>query len=238
MINSAPPAVTSGPHAQLLELYRSAWPALVDSLKAYPQLKEVSFPLLIHLDSTNYLSAARKLLCVGQQTFGWGGDGREVLSPEAFNRCLEDYRNFALGTNYTASPFWAACRKLYHSLNPDGPRNGYAWSNLIRVDQAGYRPSPEIENAVRTSFNVLGEEIAILKPDVVVFLTGPTYDQALEETFPKLSFSALENVSIREIARLRHPHLPIASYRVYHPNYLRRSKRWGLLDLIVDSSKA
>jgi hypothetical protein len=34
----------------------------------------------------------------------------------------------------------------------------------------------------------------------------------------------------RELARVEHPKLAAASYRTYHPGYLRRAGKWALVE--------
>lgn len=73
---------------------------------------------------------------------------------------------------------------------------------------------------------MLPGEIRITRPDSVVFLTGSRYDGRLRETFPGASLDPLS----RFVSRVSHPELPWHSYRINHPNYLRLSGNWYVLE--------
>jgi hypothetical protein len=102
------------------------------------------------------------------------------------------------------------------------------WSNLVKVDQNGERPSAQVE-AIISRYALVPREIAIIRPRAVFFLTGYTYDSRLQETFPGCQ---LEPVA-PAIDRVLHSDLPNASFRTYHPNYLRRGRRWDIIDTLI-----
>ena len=166
-----------------------------------------------------YRDTTVKLMVVGQQTNGWGhpDDGIEGL--------LAEYRSFGLGKTYVSSPFWHAAHEIYGSLNPDGPPRGFLWSNLIKVDVAQERPSPAIEELI-SSVGLLQHEVAITQPDVVVFFTGPWYDERLRATFPGVEYERVNDF----VNRLSHDALPERTFRSYHPGYLRRSGNWPVIE--------
>jgi hypothetical protein len=88
-------------------------------------------------------------------------------------------------------------------------------------------------------FNCLKEEIAVTKPDVVVFLSGPNYDGKINVQFnDEIEFKNFKDRHIRETAKLEHPDLPEHTYRIYHPNYLQRSKKGFLLEELIDHLKS
>ena len=71
-------------------------------------------------------------------------------------------------------------------------------------------------------YNILEEEIKIINPDIVLFLTGPYYDYYIEKQLKGVEFKTVENYGIRQFARVEHEALPKNSFRIYHPVYLRR----------------
>jgi hypothetical protein len=69
---------------------------------------------------------------------------------------------------------------------------------------------------------VLRDEMAILKPDIVLFLTGPDRDDDIRFHFPDVQFSMAGTESnLRRLAWLSSRDLPVASIRLYHPSYYR-----------------
>ena len=183
----------------------------------------VSAPHLIQVPE-GYAHASTRLMVVGQQTYGWG-EPPYVGSVELL---MAGYASFDLGNGYRRSPFWVASHKLHRALNPEGPERAFLWSNLVKVDCKGARPAPEIEDMV-SRLGLLQMEIELTNPDVVVFFTGPYYDDRLTATFPGVRFVDAG----RHIQRLEHPQLPKRSFRTYHPNYLRRSRNWSVLTELI-----
>lgn len=70
---------------------------------------------------------------------------------------------------------------------------------------------------------IFRKEVEILKPDAIVFVTGPNYDYILENTFLGLKkVHVNEEDDEREICFFKHRDLPEKSIRVYHPSYIYR----------------
>jgi hypothetical protein len=88
----------------------------------------------------------------------------------------------------------------------------------------------ELDAILSLQRGLLTAEIRVLKPTAVIFFTGPDYDVALRDEFPELSMRPLFDRTEREFARLSHPELPSETFRTYHPNFLRRRKKWEWLD--------
>ena len=183
----------------------------------------VSEPHLIQVPPT-YALASTRLMVVGQQTYGWG-DPPYVGSVQLL---MAGYASFDLGNGYRRSPLWMAAHKLHRALNPEGPERAFLWSNLVKVDQKGERPTPEVEE-MAARLGLLQMEIELTKPDVVIFFTGPDYDDRLKATFPSVRFVDAG----RLIHRLEHPHLPTRSFRTYHPKHLRLSRNWSVLTELI-----
>ena len=200
---------------KLSEMYsrvlHDIWPAL-------SAVGDLGGPLLIDVPDA-YRNATVKLMVVGQQTNGWGHpeDGIESL--------LALYSGFDLGKTYVRSPFWQAAHAIYESLNPAGPPRGFLWSNLIKVDVAQERPPRAIEELI-ASTGLLQHELSITQPNVVVFFTGPRYDDRLRATFPGVEYERVNDF----VDRLSHDELPGQTFRSYHPNYLQRSGNWTVIE--------
>ena len=71
-------------------------------------------------------------------------------------------------------------------------------------------------------------EIEIIKPDLVVFLTGPSYAQSMKDALHKYDLKKPNSdVFVREFSVLN-----TACLWTYHPNYLNRANLW---DRVIDS---
>ena len=215
---------------KLQRLYEKHWETLIASV---PTNQEYSFPFLMDMND-GYAESPIKLMIVGQQTNKWNPDwcrsdfGWEPME-NPVSTLMTVYRKFNRAVNYTNSPFWQAAHRLQEQTNPGSDRYGFMWSNLLRVDHKASRPT-EIEDAI-CRVPLLAKEIGIVKPDVLVFFTGPEYEARLISTFEGISLKAVPGYPFKFLAQLIHPLLPLHSYRTYHPNYLSRQK---MLKPIVD----
>jgi len=73
-------------------------------------------------------------------------------------------------------------------------------------------------------FPVLAHEIALAKPDVVVFFSGSNFDELLCRTFSGakiVPFQQHEDL----ISNVRHPSLPERTFRTLHPTTLQIEKQ-------------
>jgi hypothetical protein len=240
---------------ELSSVYRG-WKADFDS-KDLP-VEDFSPPLL--LNATNeYCSAPRKIVVYGQETLGWSWTRRlqEEYPKYPHSWQFQDLRTFAdFLTNDDAiegliwgyeqfdfaksqpqsyrSPFWQAFREI-----EGWPDAGGMWANLVRVDFKGgsiFSADGRVQQAMlRQQAAPMRREIRVLEPDACIFLTGPDYDSVLGALFPRLEFKRIHDAPERELARVVHVDLPVNSYRTYHPNFLRRGKKWAYLDLIRQS---
>ncbi|HWI50619.1 MAG TPA: hypothetical protein VNT01_00580 [Symbiobacteriaceae bacterium] len=198
--------------------------------------ERVSNPLLVEAQP-GYGAVQTRLMVVGQQTFGWEGALGQGVGDDPVGRLMQAYRDYRVGANWRSTPFWQAAYELYGLLNPAGPDEGFIWSNLIKVDQGGYRPEPEVEVAARRLFGVLPDEVAILEPDVVAFFTGPGYDRVLRRLFPGVVLFPCEGYDVEDLARVVHPLLPARTYRTHHPRTLRMNHKWAVVEAIAAESQ-
>jgi hypothetical protein len=108
------------------------------------------------------------------------------------------------------------------------------------VDEKMGRPKPDVANILHRYFNLLPKEIELAAPDVVVFFTGPNYDDMLKLTFPGITKNEIPDVRERAMTRLECDRgaLPQRTYRLYHPKYLNISRQWDLIERIQDLAKA
>jgi ABC-type Fe3+-hydroxamate transport system substrate-binding protein len=56
---------------------------------------------------------------------------------------------------------------------------GIFWSNVVKIGKANDKglPPDYILDATMKEFNVLQEEIKLINPDIIIFLSGPNYDK-------------------------------------------------------------
>lgn len=205
----------------LLDLYKKHEPTIV-AVKSRCQ-EEMEGPFLT-APNDDYWRLPRKVAFVGQETKGWTNE-TDIYAQMA------TYSRFNLGKAYYSSPFWNIIRKFEAALT--GSTFSLAWLNLNRYDEGGGRPSVENQRILAELDFLLLEELTLINPAVVIFFTGPEYDQRISKLL-KATPLEIESFPPRQLCRLRSPVLPSVIFRTYHPKYLRLSKiEQPVIDSIV-----
>ncbi len=202
------------------------------AVSAIPE--EYAGPFLVSCPK-GYTKLSAKWVYVGQETFGWD----RLSSVNDVQELMTCHAKFNLAENYhgRASPFWAFAHELDRKLNPDGPRRSFLWSNIARIgkaDAAG-RVADELLDFWKRK-KLLATEIGLASPMLVMFVTGPHYDDLLAAEFDDIEISKL---SVEEpVSQLCHPDLPVLSFRSYHPKFLRLRGTWQrVMDFVVQRTR-
>lgn len=221
--------------------------------------RRASAPLLVH-PHERWATSKVRLLVVGQETHTWeyepdatGGPGSTIRTFRDFSvaadgvaAMLHLYRWYGLGRRHPKlnSPFWRGFRALDEALNTE--MDSALWTNLFKVNVSGSVVGncnrAEIAKLQRAQQGLLRSEIDVLKPNVIVFFTGPRYDRAIRHEFGEVEFCPFDrypktSISPSRLALVRASGLPMKTIRTYHPEYLQRSRQLGLLSEIVDWAK-
>ncbi len=198
----------------------------------YPK---ASSPLLMHVFD-DYPVMPRKIMIVGQETHCWAGTMKDQLS---LSRLLRAYKKFEYGNHYVkngkpprllTSPFWNFSRSLFHALNNHHSgvtrrTTGFLWTNISKFDEDGTTPTWELQQQNEESFALLKQEIAITKPDIVLFLTGKKYDYWIDRVFSPADDEILKNGLLYKLTTADGS-LPIA-FKTEHPRTLCTQKKYS-----------
>ncbi|MBI5528462.1 MAG: hypothetical protein HY897_19185 [Deltaproteobacteria bacterium] len=204
---------------------------LVEAMKSLPQeqLDGFSGPLLMKCPwETEYRESRKRLLIVGQQTNGWEPTFRDILAltaREIVENGMEHYEAFRMGRDYINTPIFLCPHFLHSVINGPVKKPSFMWTNVWKIDFGGNSIGQGTQDAVIGSFDVLKDEVRILKPDVVVFFTGHYYDDAIARQFPGVEFQGIEGVGRAGLAKLSHESLPDLTFRTYHPGFLIRGNK-------------
>jgi hypothetical protein len=207
---------------ELKDRYDAYYLYLIDFLREKNAFhRSVSFPLLIK-PFPEYFEANTKLMIFGKETFSWPvsenllclRDG--IQNQTIVETLLRKYENFKLGKG-RHSPFWQFCRKLNHKFNKS--EKAFIWNNISKVDENKTTPKWDIlKGASATNCSsIINDEVQLLKPDVVVFVTGSIPESHLENVFKGMELEPINNV----LFRIKHHLLPFHSYKTQHPKNLR-----------------
>lgn len=203
----------------LSDFYRSR----LDGLRAFSASldddDDYDGPFLMADPPPNFIQSRHRVLIIGQETNGWIG-GFCGTNEEDLSHNIDTYKQFNFGENYQ-SPFFQYAHKIVADLTDN---DLWMWSNVFKFGKASGKGTPpeKINHLEIMHFNVLCEEIRILNPTCVVFMTGPDYDCFLEQRIPNVLLSPIGKFGLRQMARVSSKFLPEASYRIYHPGYGNR----------------
>lgn len=229
---------------ELYKVYSEKWLNLnTEIFKIYnnSELKiKPTNPLLISLKNNDYQNCEIKVIIFGQETNSWyetyNGDLDKTIS---FYR---DFFNKGEALNNYSGAFWNGINRFLDLLKNKYPNKkiGLLWNNIIKIgcEERNKNMPPEyIYKIEKENFNLIKKEIEILKPNIILFLTGPNYDFAIENAFGKFN-TKLEIKGFTERQLLK---IDIGFgeniFRTYHPNYLWRNNINIYLNTIINQIK-
>lgn len=169
----------------------------------------------------NYTRQPFPFLAIGQETNGWEKFS-EIVTEEECKDMMSAYEEFNVGEKYYSSPFWNIIRKIETTLGNEP--YSCTWTNISKYDQNHGSPDAEHEELFSIVDNLLIDELKIIKPKICIFFTGHNFDYRLKNIFNKIKFIEVDGFDINTLCLLKHPDLPILTYRTYHPKYLRLKK--------------
>ena len=191
-------------------------------------------PLLIKTDD-EYAKADLKVMFFGQETNEWNGVFEEYADLESV---LAVYEDFYLKRGYEqyGKPFWNFIRNLKSTQSTK--KIGYIWNNVLKIGKSeSGTPQQGLINYTIDYFNVIPQEIEILKPNVLLFLSGHTYDDHIRKTIGNFSIVPIEGFSTNELCILKFDNITVdLAIRTYHPGYLQRlgERRMNITETIVN----
>lgn len=220
----------------------------LDTFSKYEKGLNLSVPCIPRI-SDSYLK--KRLVIVGQETNTWykktSDDLFEVFlsnSVDIEKVCLIDrYDKFIKyhASNYGGN-FWRFSRLIHKEVYKDSMidstgRLSHIWINLFAVEacskknKSNGRPTKNhklADKVTRLQGNLLFETLAILEPEIVVFLTGHTLDNYLKKSLSplKLKFKPADNdgiLTVKELAEITIEDgiedMNFKMIRAYHPTY-------------------
>ena len=219
-------------------------------LEILEQAKELglSDKLVLHLPYVTqpFLDSKVKIMLVGQESNGWGfrlSKQSEHGGLFYIYSAMELTKRFQAKTTQTKNVFWKFAEGVYEHCNGHGSMNYYInpkayffWSGVRRISYHTTRatlmrelqsptPMPEsLQELIDKHLDsLLLSEIQIAQPDIVLFLSTPSYDSYIKQQLEGVTFQAhIDALPIRAAARLECPSIThTAMLRLYHPNALR-----------------
>ena len=228
---------------QLYALYsnklNSGFPCVLQQLRQMRREDNPpAYPLLLKVDEERYNNADLKIMVFGQETNGWEHRVCSTVTPidqsseiiDATVKTFMDYYRVFLDGWGINSPFWHYMKKVKEILSASLPSETIeiVWNNIYKIgnkEKSRNRPVKSIRDFENEYFNVIQNEVNILKPDVIIFFTGPNYENRVKKIFPVVSSVPLiYSIRQEELSKFQLEN-NILAYRTYHPNYLQLNKK-------------
>jgi hypothetical protein len=227
---------------KLNELYKEHYAALQEKLEGICaeqgdklQYANFSAPLLINfVDENKVEDADFRIMLFGQETRGWNkGSFEEIIGNNK-----NFYNDFA---EYNPLPehqcwqkqvsnfsFWSAMQKMRDEIQKaqSDKKISFIWNNISKIDYNGRKlPANATQAIVPFNRDLILGEIAIIKPNMLVFFTGSTVesDKKIESVFNDgnpLIFTEIDVNGNRKIfASINVPGRKEDSFVSCHPSY-------------------
>jgi len=198
-------------NSRLRDIYKPYLQFLQEEFSA--EAEYVSLPLFMQIDST-YFQNRFKILFIGKELEEWFGN---ISKKEMFNvdNLMNIYQNYQT-SGRNDSPFWKFINDIKNDVNgsDDG---GYMWTTISKFNFHRNTPPPVIQQRNDSGFELLREEIEILQPDMVFFLTGFSYDEQLKHVFPGIDYEMIQK---NVMYKINQEVLPENSLILLHPKAL------------------
>ncbi len=238
---------------QLVELYQTKLSYSV--LKQLDTPENLSAPLLLNIHES-YLKSKTRMMFIGKETNHWltkdrPSEDRKGINylinhfDEAFERLFIRYDQ-ALQSNIgkTKNDFFTQYNRF-----TNGELGSVVWNNLFKMsyDQQKSKKNNFSKSSINhskllseISKNIFIEEVKILKPNIMIFVTGPSYDNIIKDFFP--SYETIEVKIEKRLWKFKFimDEKEIICYRTIHPYYYKRNQKAekDYYQLILDDIKS
>lgn len=213
---------------KLKELYQKHWDKTRDEIVIK---KNSAFPFMIYANE-RFENAKRRVMFCGQETQSWNVEEYKTVESSTVDSIMKRYNAFVNNGGYN-SPYWNFQNRIMNS-NPDV---GFVQNNIVKIgkrDDSGC--DDDIDNLAHKYFPVFKDELNILKPHLIIFLTGPNYDDKIKNNLG--SFVKENCLDEEEFSFLNHPknicfdrlifpdkNIPPA-YRINHPRAIQQQNQY------------
>lgn len=228
---------------ELISVYEIEMNKLDSELKVYNESvskdKRATNPFLIAV-CDNYKEFKNSIMIFGQETNGWCREcGKASEFSNSLNKSLKIYDSFYLkdGIYKYRGPFWNEFKRIKREVTKTKDAV-FVWNNINKIGRIGKGNVEEINKIQFSKFDVIRDELKILKPQILVFLTGNDYNHFIRQNIEnfkelKLSDSITELKFVNEFSHLK-------AFKTFHPNALYRKgkNKTVISNLIKEIKKA
>ena len=202
----------------LKELYKKHWNDYLNNIRRNPDIDPAN-PFLIVVPK-DYTTKEKRVMFCGQETQGWGNEFDDNPESATIDALLRIYNGFVNSGGYN-SPYWS----FINAIKEKCPNTSFVCNNIVKIGKrTGAGCDDKINDLTLKHFPVLPEELKILNPDMIVFLTGPKYDWRIAKALGHFKTEEIKGFRKFDKIVFDNSLMPL-SYRCYHPRYLRYCKQ-------------
>jgi hypothetical protein len=145
------------------------------------------------------------------------------LSMDCITATYEGMNQWQLNSNNdykNVKSLFAGYVKFMTLLRQQYPEKNIAclWNNLVKIGMSNKKGcAPTIYNIEKEYFNVVPQEVKILEPNIIIFMTGG-YDEKIKNNFGEVTFLPIASFAANEVAKVELPNVNALAYRTYHPS--------------------
>lgn len=178
--------------------------------------------LFVSSVSNEYLDSNRRVMIVGKETRSWIGGLRKVENfqdVETYIRHAMQRHAAYVQNPQTKSKFFQFYKEASRKMAGKTPAlpGAVIWANLFCLSyktQSPIRAIGQFERIKNLSRELLRAQIEVLKPDVIFFVTGASYDKYIKEFFKITEGRAIVKKSLWSFKADGIP-----CYRTTHPQW-------------------
>jgi len=228
---------------KLFDLYSENWGGLWEELNKDENIGKYTNPFLICVNDEEFEKADIKVMFFGQETRGWN----EENGFSSIEDSIQLYTRFYLEKNYKKLKRSSLVHGINYFINTFSHKENIQeqkvvviWNNISKIGKPnnGTGVSEEIRQIERKTFAVVSKEVEIIKPDIIIFSTGPNRDGDITFHFKDAVFIPTETSSeARNLAVVNSMHLPVATIRLNHPRRYTRLLKANAIQTIFELLK-
>ena len=224
---------------RLLRLYSQYWEGMIQNIyKANIKDHPSAYPILIQA-TQHYQEASRRIMFCGQETLSWGTN--EFPNPDTTtpNDLMSIYNAFVNRNNDggpikrpgyyiksqkpNLSPYW----NFQWNIMQHYPECGFVAQNIVKIGKRNGKGCDDIiYELTKEFFPVWKQELEILQPDCILFLTG-LYDQRIREIAGDFDIVPIDGTE-GLVAELKFKDFSMPkAYRTNHPGLLQRKGKYS-----------
>lgn len=222
------PSVDSGLQQQLNAIYDEflefVRPIVANKIS---NPEKLSLPVMVSA-SRKYTQANPKCLIVGQQSATYSERLDKIAGYDS--QTLIDYYSLSLHDMMHGQVFDHFAQQLYEITNQTRDFGGYLWTNLLKISPMvdTQRVTNLPDELLAKCYELLRKEIAILRPDIIVFAPGNRFDDYIDQIYEGVTY---HEVIPRFLYKMEHPDMVAQCFKTYHPSYLNAQRK---MDVVVE----